>query len=242
MMKKYKALAFDVGGSVFNWKEAVRVAVDAEARRQGVEIDSETFAMDWRRQLFIRLGQVRRGELEYQNVDSILATALTDISVGHPSLSLTGDAKLSLQNAWHQMTAFEDFPPALEKLKQDHTVVVLTILSFAIVVDSSKHSGITWDGIISCEFLDHYKPDAGAYLEGCSLLRLKPAEVCMVAVHPTDLLAASKAGMGMAMVEPQLQEPDIPGLTLAEPPDARVYDYHAENFASLVDQMCPPPG
>ena len=237
-MRKFKALAFDVGGSVFNWKGAIKDALEVVAAEQGITIDPEEFAMEWRKHLFLVLMEVRRGELEHMNVDAVLPIALERIAPQFPQLELNESAAASLHHAWHSMQAWEDFPPALARLKDKYMVMILTILSFSIVTDSSKASGITWDGVISCEFLNHYKPEPGAYLEGCALMGFKPEEVCLVAVHPSDLKAAKAVGMGMAYCAPQLNEPDVPGQTLGELPAPEEYDYYAQSFEELADMMC----
>ena len=237
-MKKFKALAFDVGGSVFDWKTSIQTALGNCSFAGGTSLDSDAFAMAWRRQMFVRLGAVRRGEAEAYSMDDILELALQDVAEEFPGISINDEDAACLLQAWHEMPVFPDFPPALERLKEHYKVVVLTVLSFAIVLDSSKANNMTWDGIISCQFLDHYKVDREAYLEGCRALRLDPSEVCMVAVHPIDLMCAKDAGLGTAMVEPQLGEPDIPGLVLPEAPAPEDYDYYAPDFAGLVEKMC----
>ena len=71
---------------------------------------------------------------------------------------------------WHRLNAWPDAPAAIERLRSRYTVVVLTVLSWSIVVDCSKHNGIDWDGILSCEFLGDYKPDAPRHItlgSGC---------------------------------------------------------------------------
>lgn len=237
-MRKYKALAFDVGGSVFNWKGAIADAITAINSDQCISVDPETFAMEWRKQLFLVLMEVRRGELEHMNVDAVLPIALQRIAPDFPSLDLNEGAVKRLLNAWHSMQAWADFPPALVRLKEKYVVMVLTILSFSIVTDSSKASGISWDGVISCEFLNHYKPEPGAYLEGCALMGFKPEEVCLVAVHPSDLMAAKAAGMGTAYSAPQLNEPDVLGQSMPDLPPPESYDYYASSFEELADMMC----
>ena len=237
-MRKFKALAFDVGGSVFNWKGAIKDALEVVTAEQGITIDAEEFAMEWRKHLFLVLMEVRRGELPHMNVDAVLPIALERIAPRFPQLDLNEAAAASLHHAWHNMQAWEDFPPALARLQEKYMVMILTILSFSIVTDSSKASDITWDGVISCEFLNHYKPEPGAYLEGCALMGFKPEEVCLVAVHPSDLKAAKNAGMGMAYSAPQLNEPDVPGQTLEELPAPEEYDYYAQSFEELADMMC----
>jgi 2-haloacid dehalogenase len=240
-MKKFKALTFDVGGSVFDWKTSIETALGNCSFADAPALDRGAFAMAWRRQMFVRLGAVRRREATAYSMDDILELALQDVATEFPDFPMTDADAVRLLQAWHEMPVFPDFPPALERLKEHYKVVVLTVLSFAIVLDSSKANGMTWDGIISCQFLDHYKVDAEAYLEGCQALRLDPSEVCMVAVHPIDLICAKNAGLGTAMIEPQLGEPDIPGMVLPDAPAPEDYDYYAPDFATLVEKMCGKP-
>jgi len=237
-MKKFQALAFDVGGSVFDWKTAITAALGDCAFAASPALDRDRFAMAWRRQMFVRLAAVKRGEAEAYSMDDILQVALGDVGAEFPDLAISAADGDRLLQAWHEMPVFPDFPPALERLKEHYKVVVLTVLSFAIVLDSSKKNAMTWDGIISCQFLDHYKVDREAYLEGCRAMRLDPSEICMVAVHPIDLMCAKDAGLGTAMVEPQLGEPDIPGMVLPQAPKPEDYDYYAPSFAELADLMC----
>jgi len=237
-MRKFKALAFDVGGSVFNWKAAIGDALALVNAEQGIAIDPEAFAMEWRKQLFLVLMEVRRGDLPHLNVDAVLPIALQRIAVDFPALALNKQTISRLLNAWHSMQAWQDFPPALARLKEKYMVMVLTIISFSFVTDSSNASGISWDGMISCEFLNYYKPEPGAYLEGCKLMGFKPEEVCLVAVHPSDLMAAKAAGMGTAYSAPQLNEPDVPGQSVPDLPPPEAYDYYATGFEELADMMC----
>jgi len=237
-MRKFKALAFDVGGSVFNWKDAIKDALDDVTLGAVPGVDSETFAMEWRKNLFLVLQEVASGDLPQMNVDAVLPIALDRIAADFPQLELNEDNRRRLLAAWHRMQVWEDFSPALLRLKEKYSVMVLTVLSFAIAADCSKASNICWDGIISCESLGHYKPHPRAYLEACELMGLKPEEVCLVAVHPSDLMAAQQAGMGTAFSAPQLDEPDVPGMTLPELPPREAYDYYAESFSELADIMC----
>ena len=77
---------------------------------------------------------------------------------------------------------------------------MLTVMSWAIAVDCSKHNGISWDGILSCEFLGHYKPEHEAYHSSAKYLGLDISEVMMCAAHKGDLQAAARAGMPTAYI------------------------------------------
>ena len=235
-MARIQALTFDVGGSVFDWKSAVRQEIETRARALGVEIDSESFALDWRRGMFELLDQMQKGQIPRMNADEMHRSALEGVAARYQNLTLSAPDLDEINQVWHRLPVWPEFPAALTRLKERYRVVVLTILSFAIVVDSSKFNGITWDGILSCEFLTHYKPDKEAYLAACRLLGLRPEQVMMVAAHPLDLKAAGAAGLRTAFVEPKLAEPHRPGLYAESTPTA--YDYYAKNFTDLAAQLC----
>ena len=226
-----KALAFDVGGSVFDWQTAVRRKVVELAEIHSAEIDDYAFAHAWRRRMFGMLGEVRSGARERANADELHRLALDDLVPGYPGFELSDPQKDELTLVWHQMDVWEDFPAALEQLRRHYKVVILSVLSWSILVDSSKHAGISWDGILSCEFLSHYKPMPQSYQQCASLLRLEPQEVMMVAVHPMDLAAAAHAGLKTGYVKPKLDEAGSQG-------DPASFDVVADNYADFVAQMC----
>ena len=47
-MHEVKGLFFDVGGTVFDWKNTARQKIQKLADEKGQAIDSEAFANDWR--------------------------------------------------------------------------------------------------------------------------------------------------------------------------------------------------
>jgi 2-haloacid dehalogenase len=195
-----KVLTFDVGGTVFDWYTAVSQAVTGLAKTKEIVVDASAFAIGWRERFFDTLALVRSGALPRMNADGIHRLTLDTVADRYPALALTDEEKDGLTDVWHSLSAWPDANPAIQRLRSKYTVVVLTVLSFGIVVESSKHSGIDWDAIISCEFLQHYKPDKDAYLDGLDLLGIEPREAMMVAAHKWDLMAAKEAGLATAYV------------------------------------------
>ena len=235
MTEGIKALAFDVGGTVFDWQTPIRAAIEARAERLGVITDAKAFAFDWRTRMFGILAQVRNGDLPWMNVDAIHRRALDDMRPHYPDLAFTDDDLDELNRVWHRLVAWPDFPDALARLREPYIVIVLTVLSWSIAVDCSRTSGIAWDGVLSCEFLGHYKPEPEVYHAGARLLGLEPDEVMMVASHGADLRAAKDAGLATAYVAPKLAEPDFPGFTEASPDE---FDVVAADFTELADKLC----
>ena len=233
-LSQIKALTFDVGGTVFDWRGTIEAEVRELAKQQGADgLDVSQFATDWRRGMFAMLARVRSHELPWMNADELHRRVLDDVLDKHTALTLSESERDDLNEVWHRLNAWPDAPAAIERLRSRYTVVVLTVLSWSIVVDCSKHNGIDWDGILSCEFLGDYKPDAPAYHAGVRLLRLEPSQAMMVVAHPGDLGAAMAAGLRSAFV---LREGETHVLSgpAGEPEE---YDVSAKDFPELADLL-----
>jgi 2-haloacid dehalogenase len=229
-----RALTFDVGGTVFDWHHGVRDEVNRLAATRGVEVDAARFANEWRREMFVELGQVRARDLPWLNADQLHRRALDLISPHFPALELTETDLDELNTVWHRLSAWPDFPAVLPRLRSRYTTAVLTVLSLAIVVDCSKHNDLSWDAIVSCEFLGHYKPDPEAYLGGLQLLGAAPGEAMMVAAHPGDLRAAAAAGLHTAYVPRPGERGEGNDGDLSPQPD---FDLNAQDFPDLATQL-----
>ncbi len=158
-----KALTFDVGGTVFDWRGTIEGELQTLSAEKGVDVDVRRFASDWRSGMFEMLTKVKSGELPRKNADEIHRLVLDEVLEDHGSIRLTPEERDDLNQVWHRLKTWPDAVEAIHKLRSSYTVVVLTVLSYSIVVDSSKYNNLGWDGILSCEFLAHYKPHPRAY-------------------------------------------------------------------------------
>lgn len=233
-LSSIKALTFDIGGTVFDWHSSIRDEVDRLAIARRVEVDSAQFANEWRREMFEMLAKVRNSELPWMNADQIHRRVLDDVAPRYPALELIGSDLDELNQVWHHLNVWKDAPQAIERLRSRYTVVVLTVLSWAIAVDSSKAGGIEWDGILSCEFLGNYKPEAPAYHAGVKLLGIQPNEAMMVAAHHGDLRAAIRAGLHSAFVPRPGERGEGNDLESEPQPD---FDINSKDFADLANQL-----
>jgi len=232
-MDTVKGLFFDVGGTVFDWKNTARQRVEKLAAAAGKQIDSERFAIDWRDEMFRIHTQVRYGNLPWINSNEMQLQALENLAETYPLLADI-DRYALVCSTWHNMNAFPGAADAINRLRTRYTVVVLTILSWEAIVKSSKAAGVQWDGILSCEFLGYYKPSLEAYLEATSLLGMLPEEGMMVATHEGDLAAAQSAGMHTAHVS--VPEEDNVGEGFGTPTQTS-FDIVAGDFDSLCEQL-----
>lgn len=233
-LRTIRALTWDIGGTVFDWHHTIKGEVSALAEARGASLDAAEFTNKWRRRMFKELTRVRGGDLPWMNADQLHRSVLDGLAEEYPALSLSPADRDDLNNVWHRLAAWPDVAAALARLRERYTVVVLTVMSTAIAVDSSKHNGIDWDGIISCEFLPAYKPDAEAYLSGVRLLGIEPDEALMCAAHHGDLRAAMATGLRSAYVPRPGESGAGNDGDLSPQPD---FDVNATDFTDLADQL-----
>jgi 2-haloacid dehalogenase len=232
-METVKGLFFDVGGTVFDWKNTARENILKVAGEKGESIDSEAFANQWRGEMFKVHTQVRRGNLPWMTSDDMHLQALANMAATYPLLNEIDNASL-VESTWHHLKPFAGAPEAIDRLRTNYTVVVLTILSWESIVNSSKRARVQWDGILSCEFLGYYKPSLQAYLKATRLLGLEPSEAMMVAAHEGDLAAARAAGLHTAHVN--VPEEDNMAEGFGRPDDAN-FDIEARDFDALCRKL-----
>jgi 2-haloacid dehalogenase len=233
-MEDIKALLFDVGGTVFDWKNTVRKEIRTLARLHRCDVDAAALADDWRREMFNVLTEVRQGDLPWITADDMLLRGLQRLSGSYPFLAAIDDPMAVVRETWHRLRAFDGAGEAIARLRGRYVVVVLTILSWQSVVNSSKAAGVVWDGILSCEFLGYYKPSREAYRRGVALLGLRPDAAMMVAAHPGDLAAAQGAGLRTAYVG--VPEKDFAAVAFKKESTVG-FDVEAENFAQLCRKL-----
>ncbi len=233
-MKEVNALFFDVGGTVFDWKNTARERIQEMADDKSHPIDSESFAMDWREEMMKVLTQVRYGNLPWMNTDEMNLRALDNMTKSYPLLARI-DKMLLAKSTWHHLKVFAGASDAINRLRTKYTVVVLTILSWESVVTSSKEARVQWDGILSCEFLGYYKPSLQAYIKATGLLGLRPEQAMMVAAHRGDLAAAHSTGMHTAFV--QAPEKDNLDAGFGRTSEETRFDVEADGFDTLCRQL-----
>ena len=235
-LSNIKALTWDVGGTVFDWRGAIQREVRRLANERNADVDVTQFATDWRRWMFERLALVRSGELPWMNADQIHRQVLDDVLDKHSALALSKSERDDLNEVWHRLDAWPDAADAIRRIRERYTTVVLTVLSYSIAVDCSRRNGIDWDGILSCEFLGSYKTDPEAYLRALELLRAEPDRAMMVAAHAGDLRAAKAAGLHTAYVHRKGESDVFPGSSNPESA-ASEFDVVAVDFPDLADKL-----
>ena len=226
------ALLFDVFGTVVDWRGSVSRAVARIGRVHGVRADWGEFADAWRAGYRPAMDRVRRGELPWQPLDSLLLRILRTL-VRRFGLDLDAGEIADLNLVWHRLKPWRDARAGLRRLKRGCIIGTLSNGNMALLVDLSKSAGLPWDCIFSAELFRHYKPDPEVYRGAAALLALPPCEVMLVAAHKDDLAAARRCGMRTAYVHRPLEfGPDTAGASR----DPRS-TLNADDFEDLADQL-----
>ena len=215
-----KALAFDVFGTVVDWRTGISREAAQVADQRGMAGEWEKFADAWRAGYMPAMDRVRRGELPWMNIDALHRIILDSI-VDQFGLSRLDEAQRAQLNCdWHRLDPWPDVIQGLTLLKQRFVITTLSNGNFSLLTNMAKRAGLPWDCIISAELFGHYKPDAEAYRGTARLLGIDCPELMMVACHPDDLRAAKAQGCRTAYALRPLER------GLGSPP----YTYAADEF------------
>ena len=199
-----RALVFDVFGTVVDWRSGVIYHGQTLGQRLGLSLDWAALADDWRAGYPLAMAQVQRGEVPWATID-VLHRRILDRLLAERGVALAEADAAELNLAWHRLPAWPDTVPGLRRLKTHFTIASLSNGNVSLLVDMAKNAGLPWDTVLSAELFGHYKPAPEAYLGAARLLNVAPAELLMVAAHPSDLRAAAACGLRTAYVQRPLE-------------------------------------
>jgi 2-haloacid dehalogenase len=229
-MKAVKALVFDVFGTVVDWRGSIIKEVSAT----WPHVDAPAFADAWRAGYVPAMERARRGEIAWTNIDGLHRTILDEI---RPRFGLGGLSEPELDHlnrVWHRLNPWPDTVAGLRRLKAKHVISTLSNGNVALLVNMAKHARLPWDCVLSAELFQRYKPDPEVYQGAARLLGVECNDVMMVAAHPSDLVAAQRAGLRTAYVPRPLERGEGGPM---EPVGDAVFDITAADFNALAIRL-----
>lgn len=217
-LTQVKALAFDVFGTVVDYRGTIIAEGEALNQASGLTVDWAAFADAWRAQYRPNMDRVARGELPWMNLDALHRRALDELLAQFGVTTLDEEEKRRLNRVWHRLRPWPDAVAGLTRLRAKYILTTLSNGNVALLVDMARHAGLPWDVIFSAELTQTYKPDPRAYQMTYRLLDMRPDEVMLVAAHPDDLRAARGQGLRACFVPRPLESgPQAQPPTIAEP-------------------------
>lgn len=229
-----KVLAFDVFGTVVDWRSSVIAEGAQLGKSKGLNVDWTAFADAWRGIYRPYMDRVAAGELPWTKLDDLHRQMLEATLKQFGITNLNDEEKAHLNRVWHRLKPWPDSVPGLQRLKSRFVITTLSNGNISLLTNMAKYAGLPWDCILSAENVRHYKPDPEVYLLVPQLFDLTPAQVMMVAAHEHDLQSARKHGLRTAFVH----RPRERGPGNAVPiPQAGSYDIIANDFLDLAQQL-----
>jgi 2-haloacid dehalogenase len=232
--KMPRALAFDVFGTVVDWRASVIRELEELGRDKGIDHDWAAFADAWRAGYQPAMNRVRRGELGWTKLDTLHRLVLDDLLARLGIDSLAEDEIENLNRVWHRLDPWPDSVQGLTRLRQMFTITTLSNGNVSLLTNMAKRAGLPWDCVVSAELFHHYKPDPETYLGCAELLDVTPHQLMLVASHPSDLRAAQRAGLLAAYVIRPLEHghgAPLPAYREGE------FDIAAKDFTDLAQQL-----
>ena len=233
-MTAVRALVFDVFGTVVDWRGSIIREGETWSAASGHAVDWPAFADAWRAGYRPAMDRTRASGATWRKLDALHREILDGLLPRFGLQGLGADEREHLNRVWHRLDAWPDSVAGLRRLKSRHTIATLSNGNVSLLVDMARHAGLPWDCVLSAELFSHYKPDLAVYRGAAEMLGLAPAEVAMVAAHPSDLEAAQQAGMKTAYV-PRPDEHGPGGWM--EPVGERRFDWVAADFDALATQL-----
>jgi len=229
-----KLLAFDVFGTVVDWRSSVIAEGQQLGEAKGLNIDWTAFADAWRSIYRPYMDKVQSGDLPWTKLDDLHRVMLAETLKKFAIENLSDDEKDHLNRVWHRLKPWPDSVTGLQRIKSRFVIAPLSNGNISLLTNMAKHAALPWDCILSAENVRRYKPDPSVYLLAPQLFDLKAEQVMMVAAHEHDLQSARKHGLRTAYVHRPLEHGL--GKASAIPPKDR-YDIVANDFLDLADRL-----
>ncbi|KAK1543105.1 haloacid dehalogenase [Colletotrichum paranaense] len=230
-LRDLKALAFDVFGTVVDWRSSVvdELTSRAEAKLASSSSTSTstnddkdtkeklgklattnwpTFAQEWRTSYMRFVRGYVPGQTPWKDIDAHHHDSLVELlgTWGLEGVYYPEEIR-ELSLVWHRLRPWADSVEGLRRLGGKYVTSTLSNGNRTLLGDLDAFGGLGFRKILSAEDFRAYKPHAAVYdgaveaLVGGGSGGGKAREVAMVAAHLGDLMAARGRGMRTVYVE-----------------------------------------
>ncbi len=229
-----RALAFDVFGTVVDWRGSIVREGELLSATKGLKVDWPAFADAWRAGYKPAMDSTRGEGAAWVDIDSLHRRILDSLLPRFGLQGLRADELDHLNRVWHRLMPWPDTVSGLNRLRARFPISTLSNGNVSLLMNMARNAGLPWDCVLSGELIHKYKPDLEVYLMAARLLGVAPAQLMLVAAHPSDLAGAQRAGLRTAYVKRPLEYgAGVPG----EPVGDLVFDLTATDFLDLAAKL-----
>jgi 2-haloacid dehalogenase len=232
-----KALAFDVFGTVVDWRTSIsRESASFLSAIDRTDIDPAAFTDSWRFRYLSTMAAYRESGRPFVTLD-VLHREMLDATLQAEAIDPATLDEALLQDwnkAWHRLDPWPDSVVGLTRLKVKLPIVTLSNGNVAMMLSMARRAGMPWEAILGAEFSEAYKPDPRAYLHTAEALAVAPSELCLVAAHHSDLAAARSCGLLTAYIHRPMEYGGSPA---PDANSAQAWDWSASDLTDLAEQL-----
>lgn len=229
-----RALAFDVFGTVVDWRSSIVREGQMLSAAKGLPVDWPAFADAWRAGYAPAMDRTRGAGHAWADIETLHRQILDTLLPRFGLQALTEAERVQLNLVWHRLMPWPDAVGGLNRLRGRYPVSTLSNGNVSLLVDMARHAGLPWDCVLSGELIQKYKPDPEVYLMAARLLGCAPAQLMLVAAHPSDLQAAKACGLRTAYVHRALE---FGAEAPPRPARPEGFDIVASDFLDLARQL-----
>lgn len=229
-----RALAFDVFGTVVDWRASIVREGQMLSAAQGLQVAWPAFADAWRAGYAPAMDRTRGAGEAWADIDTLHRQILDELVPRFGLQSLSEGELVHLNLAWHRLMPWPDSVGGLNRLRRRFPVSTLSNGNVSLLVDMARNAGLPWDCVLSGELIHKYKPDPEVYLMAARLLGCTPPQLMLVAAHPSDLQAAKACGLRTAYVHRALE---FGAEAPPRPARPEGFDLVASDFLDLARQL-----
>lgn len=189
-----RALTFDVFGTVLDLTGSLTPFIDDFLKKKKIDMAAAEFWFQWRSRQRIEQYQDNilllghSGYLETSRRAFVYTLQLNAIEATDQEIA-------DFMQAWQQLSPFPDVIPALERLKEKYSLVVLSN-GEPNFLDHLVKNRISWefDDVISVHKAGFFKPHPAVYRKAATLMGLEVGQCLMVSSNSFDVLGARASG------------------------------------------------
>ena len=130
----FKALLFDVFGTVVDWRGSIIAEGQAFGRARGLDVDWAAFADGWRAKYQPAMQRVRDGQIGWVKLDDLHRQNLDELLEEMSITCLTRDEIDHWNRVWHRLNAWPDAVEGLTKLKNKFILATLSNGNVALIL------------------------------------------------------------------------------------------------------------
>jgi 2-haloacid dehalogenase len=137
-----KALAFDVSGTVVDWRGSIIREGREWRKAKGLQVDWGKFADRWREDYMPMMDEVRKGTLPWMKLDALHRMILDELLVEFKIGGLSEEEKEDWNHVWHRLKPWPDAVRGLERMKKNYVLATLSNSNVSLLVEMAENAGL----------------------------------------------------------------------------------------------------